>query len=86
MPKLGSWGGCGPQGRSPAGAKWAYVWKLNGFGEVTKAKARLVAKWFSQMPGVDFDETFAPTSSSLSVRLLVAKTIERDMKLLHIYT
>ena len=33
-----------PPGRSPIGARWVSKRKSDGFGEVTKAKARLVAK------------------------------------------
>ena len=61
-----------PKGGKVIGAKWVYKWKTNEFGEVVKAKARLIAKGFSQRKGIDYFETFSPTPSTSSIRLLAA--------------
>jgi hypothetical protein len=43
------------------GCRWTYLIKRGPNGEITRYKARLVAQGFSQVYGVDYDETFAPT-------------------------
>lgn len=40
--------------------KWACKLKLRPNGEITKHKARLVARGFLQKPSIDFDEVYAP--------------------------
>ena len=46
--------------------------KTNVDGNVTVYKARLVAKGFSQVQGVDYDETFSPVAMLKSVRIMLA--------------
>ena len=59
-----------------------YTWKSNEFGKVVKAKARLVARGFSQREEIDYFETFSPCSSAASIRLL-ATACELDLDLCH---
>jgi hypothetical protein len=54
---------------------------------VTRNKARLVAKGYSQVEGLDFDETYAPIASLESIHILLAyatyygfKLYQMDMK------
>ena len=54
-----------PQGRTPVGGRWVYTIKEGANGDITY-KARFVAKGYSQVKGIDFQETFAPTANSLS--------------------
>jgi hypothetical protein len=42
------------------GTKWVFRNKQDEHGVVTRNKARLIAKCYSQVKGSDFDETFAP--------------------------
>jgi hypothetical protein len=42
------------------GTKWVFCNKQDEYGVVIRNKARLVAKAYSQVKGLDFDETFAP--------------------------
>ncbi|GKC51512.1 copia protein [Tanacetum coccineum] len=46
--------------------KWIYKVKTNEFGGVLKNKARLVAQGFRQEEGIDFEESFAPSSFLVS--------------------
>jgi hypothetical protein len=59
-----------PRGINVIGTKWVYKNKNDEQGTVTKNKARLVAQGYTQIEGVDFDETFAPVARLESVRLL----------------
>ena len=65
------------------GAKWVYTWKTNEHGWVIKAKSRMVARSFKLREGIYFRETFAPTVSSLCVRLLSAIACACDLDLCH---
>lgn len=61
------------------GTRWVFMRKINHLGEGVKAKARLGAKRFSHREGMDCFDTFYPTPTPASIRLLVAVAIENDM-------
>ena len=54
------------------GTKWIFKNKSDEKGVVVKNKARLVAQGYTQVEGIDFDETFAPVARLESIRLLLA--------------
>lgn len=64
-------------------AKWVFTWKADEHGKVVKAKARLVARGFSQRPGVDYYETFAPTPAASCIRMMAAIACELQLDLCH---
>ncbi|MCO5581578.1 hypothetical protein L7F22_035466 [Adiantum nelumboides] len=61
-----------PTGKKPIGTKWVFKVKRKQDGSVDRYKARLVAKVYAQRKGIDYDETFAPTSRASTVKSLVA--------------
>ncbi|KAL0445613.1 UNVERIFIED_CONTAM: hypothetical protein Slati_1689200 [Sesamum latifolium] len=61
-----------PKGVKPVGYKWVYKYKLGADGEVTSFKVRLVAKGYTQPPGVNFKETYSPVAIAKSIRILLA--------------
>ena len=67
-----------PPGRKAIGGKWVYTVKT-GVDDNQIFKARYVAKGFSQMPELEYSETFSPTAKMTSVRLLIQLAIENDM-------
>ena len=49
------------------GTKWIFKNKTNKEGEVIRNKSRLVAQGYTQVEGVDFDESFAPVARLESI-------------------
>jgi hypothetical protein len=54
------------------GTKWVFLNKQDEHGVVTRNKAQLVAKGYSQVEGLDFGETYAPVARLESIRILLA--------------
>ncbi|PIL28795.1 hypothetical protein GSI_08839 [Ganoderma sinense ZZ0214-1] len=66
-----------PRGRKPIGTKWVFLKKRDTDGRVVRFKARLVAQGFSQIPGTDFNNTYAPVAKPESIRAICALTAQR---------
>jgi hypothetical protein len=54
--------------------------KQDEHGVVTRNKARLIAKCYSQVEGLNFDEIFAPVARLESIRMLLDYTTHHDIK------
>lgn len=67
-----------PVGQTVVGGRWVYALKTDQNGD-SKFKARYVAKGYSQVPGVDFNETFAPTARFTSIRLLMQIALQENL-------
>jgi hypothetical protein len=57
------------------GTKWVFRNKQDDHGVVTRNKARLVAKCYAQVAGLDFKETFAPVARLGSIQILLAYSL-----------
>ena len=66
---------CLPQGREAVGGRWVYAAKL-GHNNEEKFKARYVAKGYSQLPGIDYQEIFSPTARITSIRVLAQLAVQ----------
>ena len=51
-----------PDGMNIIGCKWVFKIKCTATGKINKYKAHLIAKGYSQVQGVDYDETYVPVA------------------------
>ncbi|KFD46771.1 hypothetical protein M513_12352 [Trichuris suis] len=49
---------------------------------IERWKARLLAKGCSQKPGIDYEDTFAPTLGHASLRLLLSLAVQNDLEII----
>jgi hypothetical protein len=50
-------------------------------GEVVRNKTRLVAQGYSQIEGIDYEETFSPVAHLEAIRILLAFSVAKGFKL-----
>ena len=62
-------------------SKWVFRLKKDAEGRVIKWKARLVARGFTQVQGVDYFETFAPVARLASIRFILAIAAQNDWEI-----
>jgi hypothetical protein len=71
-----------PKGRNILWSQFVYDYKIDWkTGLLIRWKARLVACGNTQVPGLDFNETFAPVVKVQSLRLLIAVALRLKMKI-----
>ena len=70
-----------PADRKTIESKWVYKLKYNADGEIARYKARLVAKGYTQVNGLDYNETYAPVTRLETIRLLFGLAVEKDWEI-----
>jgi hypothetical protein len=70
-----------PEGKSVVTSRWFYKTKYVADGSIEKHKARFVACRFSQVKGVDYDETFAPVARYTSIRNIISIAAEMGWRI-----
>ena len=53
---------------------------MNEDGQVVRNKAKLVCKGYSQVEGVDYEETFAPVARMEAIRMFLAFASHKKLK------
>lgn len=69
-----------PKGKRAVGGRWVFTVKESP-DQSEIFKARYVAKGYSQLEGIDYKETFSPTASMTSVRILIQKAAQDNLVL-----
>ena len=70
-----------PSGRQAIGSRWVFKIKRDANGEIERYKARLVAKGYAQRPGVDYNETWAPTATWAAIKAILALGAIHDLEI-----
>lgn len=70
-----------PENTNVISSKWVYKLKRDANGEISRFKARLVARGFTQVFGTDYLDTYAPVTRLETIRLLFALAVENDWEI-----
>jgi hypothetical protein len=68
-----------PTNTNIVSTRWVFVKKIDDKGNLQKYKARLVARGFEQIHGIDYFDTFAPVVRFNSIRLIFAIAVQNKM-------
>ena len=68
-----------PAGTSVIKTKWAVQVKLNEDGSIAKIKTRLVACGYSQVPGRDFNQVYASTPPTFTMRFFFSTVADEGL-------
>lgn len=72
-----------PEDRKAIKCRWVYKLKFSK-NKVSLFKARLVAKGYSQVKGVDYEETYSPVVRHGSVRAILSISATRDYEIVQL--
>ena len=73
-----------PPDTNVVGSRWTFRIKRDNLGLSNDLKSQLVAQGFSQVPGINFDETYSLTIRFTSIQLILALACRYNLELQHI--
>ncbi|CAI7901120.1 unnamed protein product [Closterium sp. NIES-54] len=74
----------GPPGVNVMKNRWVLTTKYHVDGTVEREKASLVVKGFTQVYGADYDETFAPVGSYVTLRIFLSIVAVLDLNMMQL--
>jgi hypothetical protein len=63
-----------PKGKSVVTSKWIYNIKHTVNGSIERHKMRFVARGFSQVEGIDYEEKFSSVARYTSIQMIISPT------------
>ena len=69
-----------PKGWKIVGSKWVFHIKRGPDESIQKYKARIVAQGFTQVEGIDFNQTFAPVTKFSSLHTIFALAAKHNLE------
>ncbi len=69
-----------PSGHKPITCKWIFKIKYKADDTIQKYKARLIARGFTQVPHLDFGETFSLVDKLTTIRVLLTLTAQYNLE------
>ena len=70
-----------PINHNMVGCRWIFKTKLRVNGSIERHKARLVAKGFSQIHGLDFEDTFSPVVRPATIWIILSIAVTSGLPL-----
>jgi len=68
-----------PKGHKVVGSKWVLHIKRGPDGQVQKYKARIITQGFTQVEGLDYNQTFAPVIKLSTFRTILAIAVQQNL-------
>jgi hypothetical protein len=70
-----------PPNRTAIKSRWTFKVKPGVKDSASRYKVRLVAKGYSQRPGIDYEETFAPVAKQTTLRVVLSYVAAQDLEM-----